>query len=178
MKTIYGDMVIEIEPRRGGADRRSGPRPAAAAPAWTASARAWDCQTASKHSEVGMTKMTYRVTANISLKKGLQAEFHSSRTFLTLAGAVAFIGNIESSHPETFRYRFELSIEEKRAIGVWVTVPATEWRYPMSSQKERVKPCSPAKSCCAYAWDPVECPACGKIECGKRRCPNCDSGQR
>jgi hypothetical protein len=72
--------------------------------------------------------MTYRITANFSLKQGLQAEFHSSRTFLTLAGAVAFIGNIESSHPATFRYRFELSIEQKRAAGVWVPVPATEWR--------------------------------------------------
>jgi hypothetical protein len=77
--------------------------------------------------------MTYRVTAKISLKSGLQAEFHSSRGFLTLTGAVAFIGNIESSHPETFRNRFELSIEEKRAAEVWVTVPATEWRYRVNA---------------------------------------------
>jgi hypothetical protein len=36
--------------------------------------------------------------------------------------------------------------------------------------------CEPSKSCCAYAWEPVICSGCGKIECGHRPCPVCWEG--
>jgi hypothetical protein len=33
--------------------------------------------------------------------------------------------------------------------------------------------CFPTRSCCAYAFQVITCPGCGKTECERRPCPIC-----